>query len=148
MPAQTPFEVLASRVFREGHAFTEAVVSKPLQVALGTDLAGQLLSAMRDSYAMGRQTGDEALEQTWQRMRLASHGEVARVAGLVVQVDDRVAELEDRLASLEELVRAQNSLLKAQAEQLAQWIEAGTARAGAEVPEPRVRPAPKSRPSS
>lgn len=118
MPVASPLENLAAQLFREGYAFAETVVSKPLQAALGTDAAGQMLSAMRDTYALGRQTGDEALEQGWQRMRLASHGELARVAGLVVQVDGRAADIEDRLASLEDLVRAQHALIVRQAEQL------------------------------
>ncbi|MEB3238395.1 MAG: hypothetical protein VKO64_12330 [Candidatus Sericytochromatia bacterium] len=118
MPAMSPLETLAAQLFREGYALAETVVSRPLQAALGTEAAGQMLSAVRDSYALGRQTGDEALEQTWVRMRLASHGELARVAGLVVQVDDRAAEIEDRLASLEDLVRAQHALIQAQGQRI------------------------------
>ena len=74
-----------------------------------------MLSLARDGYSAGRQTGDEALEQAWQGLRLASHGQVARLAGLVVQVDERTADLEDRIADLEAMVARQHDLLVEQA---------------------------------
>jgi hypothetical protein len=59
-----PFEALTRQLWKEGYAFTEAVVSRPLQVALGTETASQLMSLARDTYASGCQTGDEAFERT------------------------------------------------------------------------------------
>jgi hypothetical protein len=109
-----PFEALTRQLWKESYAFTEAVVSRPLQVALGTETASQLMSLARDTYASGRQTGDEALERTWEQLRLASRGELARVAGLVVQADDRVVDLEERLVDLEGLVRHQADQLTRQ----------------------------------
>lgn len=109
-----PFEALTTQLWKEGYAFAEALVSRPLHVALGTETASQLMGMARDTYATGRLTGDEALERTWEHLRLASRGELARVAGLVVQTDDRVAELEERLIGLESLVRQQTEQLARQ----------------------------------
>lgn len=79
---------------------TEAFWSKPIHQMLGSDTYLGMASIVREQALTRHELGKEAMEASWEAMRLPTKTDHARLAGQVVALEAKVEALHDRLDSV------------------------------------------------
>ena len=89
----------------ELYAEAEEVWSKTLHETLASDAFAKAMAASREGYLTWNEMSRQAVDKTWEQLHIPTVSDVARVAELVVGVEEKVETLTERLDAQGVLLR-------------------------------------------
>jgi polyhydroxyalkanoic acid synthase PhaR subunit len=98
MSQATTFDPVTS--WKELYDRVESAWSGPIHEMLSSDQFAKAMGVTREQFLTGQKATKENLEAYWEQMRLPSKSDIARVASLVVGLENRLEAIEERVEAI------------------------------------------------